>query len=81
MVDGYDLAVRRCDRTLARFGVRGVPTVGLPFDARTMHAVETRRVADHGDGVVVEEFVGGFVRDGAVLRLAEVAVNRLQGVA
>ena len=81
VVDGYDLAVRRCDRTLARFGVRGVPTVGLPFDARTMHAVETRRVADHGDGVVVEEFVGGFVRDGAVLRLAEVAVNRLQGVA
>ena len=31
------------------------------------------------DGVVVDEFVGGFVRDGEVLRLAEVAVNRVQG--
>ena len=28
VVDGYDLALRRCDRTLARFGVRGVPAVG-----------------------------------------------------
>ena len=79
VVDGYELALRRCDRTLARFGVHGVPAVGLRFDARTMHAVETRRVADREDGVVVDEFVSGFVRDGEVLRLAEVAVNRVQG--
>ena len=80
VVDGYELALRRCDRTLARFGVRGVPAVGVRFDARTMHAVETRRVADREDGVVVDEFVSGFVRDGEMLRLAEVAVNRVQGV-
>ena len=79
VVDGYELALRRCDRTLARFGVHGVPALGLRFDARTMHAVETRRVADREDGVVVGEFVGGFTRDGEVLRLAEVAVNRVQG--
>ena len=79
VVDGYELAVRRCDRTLARFGVHGVPAVGARFDARTMHAVETRRVADREDGVVVDELVSGFVRDGEVLRLAEVAVNRVQG--
>ena len=79
VVDGYELALRRCDRTLARFGVHGVPALGLRFDARTMHAVETRRVTDHEDGVVVDEFVSGFVRDGEVLRLAEVAVNRVQG--
>ena len=78
VVDGYELALRRCDRTLARFGVHGVPAVGVPFDARTMHAVESRRVADREDGVVMEEFVSGFVRDGEVLRLAEVAVNRVQ---
>ena len=79
VVDGYELALRRCDRTLARFGVHGVPAAGLRFDARTMHAVETRRVAGREDGVVVDEFVSGFVRDGEVLRLAEVAVNRVQG--
>ena len=79
VVDGYELALRRCDRTLARFGVHGVPAVGLRFDARTMHAVETRRAADREDGVVVDELVSGFVRDGEVLRLAEVVVNRVQG--
>ena len=80
LIEGYDLAIRRCDRTLAQFGVRGVPTVGARFDARTMHAVDTRRVKQQAEGVVVEEYVSGFVRDGAVLRLAEVAVNRVQGV-
>ena len=76
VAEGYELAVRRCDRMLARLGVHGVPTVGVAFDARTMHAVEARRVAGYREGMVVEEFVSGFVRDGAVLRLAEVAVNR-----
>ena len=59
--------------------MRGVPAVGGRFDARTMHALETRRVEDREDGVVVDEFVSGFTRDGEVLRLAEVAVNRMQG--
>ena len=79
VIEGYELAIRRCDRMLAQFGVRGVPTVGTRFDARTMHAVATRRTKQQEEGVVVEEYVSGFGRDGAVLRLAEVAVNRLQG--
>ena len=79
VIEGYELAIRRCDRMLAQFGVHAVPTVGARFDARTMHAVDTRRVKQQAEGVVVEEYIGGFVRDGAVLRLAEVAVNRLQG--
>ena len=78
VVEGYELAIRRCDRMLAQFDVHGVRTVGARFDGRTMHAVETRRVKQQEEGVVVEEYVSGFVRDGAVLRLAEVAVNRLQ---
>ena len=79
VIEGYELAIRRCDRMLAQFGVHGVSAVGARFDARTMHAVETRRSRQQEEGVVVEEYVSGFVRDGAVLRLAEVAVNRLQG--
>ena len=78
VVEGYELAIRRCDRMLAQYDVHGVRAVGARFDARTMHAVETRRVKQQEEGVVVEEYVSGFVRDGAVLRLAEVAVNRLQ---
>ena len=78
VIEGYELAIRRCDRMLAQFGVHAVPTVGARFNARTMHAVDTRRVKQQAEGVVVEEYIAGFVRDGAVLRLAEVAVNRLQ---
>lgn len=81
VIEGYELAVRRCDRMLARFGVLGVPAEGARFDARTMHAVDTRRVKQQAEGIVVEEYVSGFVRDGAVLRLAEVAVNRRSSAA
>ena len=77
VVQGYELALSRFDRTLAQCGVQLLQTVGHPFDARTMRAVETRRVAQRADNVVVEEFLSGFTRDGQVLRLAEVAVNRL----
>ena len=77
VVQGYELALRRFDRMLAQFGVQLLQTVGHPFDARTMRAVETRRVAQREDNVVVEEFLSGFTREGEVLRLAEVAVNRL----
>ena len=76
VVEGYELALRRFDRMLARFGVRRLRTIGCPFDSRTMHAMEVRRIEQAGDGEVVEELLGGFARDGDVLRLAEVAVNR-----
>lgn len=77
VVEGYELALRRFDRMLAGFGVRRLRTVGCPFDSRTMHAMEVRRIEQTADGEVVEELLGGFTRDGDVLRLAEVAVNRL----
>ena len=78
VVEGYEMALRRFDRILSRFGVRRLPATGHPFDSRTMHAMEVRRVEQAEDGVVVEELLGGFTRDGDVLRLADVAVNRLE---
>ena len=76
VVEGYELALRRFDRMLSRFGVQRLKTTGHPFDSRTMHAMEIRRVEQVEDGVVVEELLGGFTREGEVLRLADVAVNR-----
>ena len=77
VVEGYELALRRFERMLARFGVRRTQSTGRPFDSRIMHAMEVRRIEQAEDGMVVEELLGGFTRDGDVLRLAEVAVNRL----
>ena len=78
VVEGYELAIGRFDRLLSRFDVRRVQTVGQPFDARVMHAVEARRVDRAGDGEVVDELRSGFVRHDDVLRLADVVVNRRQ---
>ena len=77
VAEGYEMALRRFDRMLSRFGVRRLQAAGRPFDSRTMHAVEIRRVEQVADGVVVEELLGGFVRGDDVLRLADVAVNRV----
>ncbi len=76
VAEGYEVALRRFDRMLAGFGVERLRTAGRPFDARTMHAAEVCRVAGLGNGMVVEELLGGYTRDGDILRLAEVAVNR-----
>ena len=77
VVEGYEMALRRFDRMLSRFGVRPLLTIGRPFDSRTMHAVETRRAEELEDEIVAEELLGGFLRGDEVLRLADVAVNRL----
>ncbi|HEU0021491.1 MAG TPA: nucleotide exchange factor GrpE [Dehalococcoidia bacterium] len=77
VVQGYKMAIQRFDRALALAGVQVVPTVGRGFDAQSMRAVETRQVAGVADGVVVEEFLSGFVLGNAVLRPADVVVNRL----
>ena len=76
LIEGYDLALRRFDRVLSGFGVHANETLGKPFDPRLMHATETRAVAGAVEGEVVTEFLSGFMRDGEVLRLADVAVNR-----
>lgn len=74
---GYAMALERFDRALHGAGVRQVATVGEPFDARTMVAVQARRDSTAADGTVVEELRPGFVaEDGAVLRAAEVVVRR-----
>ena len=77
VVEGYEMAIRRFDRALDQLGVRVVPTVGHPFDARFMAAVGARQLDQVEDGLVVEELRGGFARGDEVVRPAEVVVNRL----
>ena len=76
VAEGYEIAIRRFDRMLSRYGVQRLETTGRPFDARTMRAAETRHDGNAESGIVVEELLSGYVRDGDILRLADVAVNR-----
>ena len=76
VMQGYEMAIERFDRALALAGVRVIETVGRGFDAESMRAVEIRTVAQAADGMILEEFLGGFIRGNEVLRPAEVVVNR-----
>ncbi len=78
IAEGYGLALRRFDRMLAGFGVDRVKAAGQPFDPRTMQATELRQISALADGVVVEELQCGYLRGEELLRVAEVAVNRIK---
>jgi molecular chaperone GrpE len=76
VAEGYTMALRRFDRALDRLGIKPIAALGQPFDAACMRAVETRRVRDQDQGIVIEEIAGGFIRAGQVMRTAEVIVNK-----
>ncbi len=69
--------LRRLDETLARRRVRRLPAVGEPFDPHRIHAVELTRDPERPNGQVVAELRPGWLLDDALLRPAEVVVNRV----
>ncbi len=76
LVQGLTLTLRRTDDFLARYRVRPLACVGLSLDPATMRAVVAEEVPGLPEGVVVREIRKGFVIDGALLRTAEVVVNK-----
>jgi len=76
IVQGYEMALRRFDRALAQIDIQTIATVGRPFDAAEMKAVGTACQHEQAAGVVLEEHLSGFKRNGRVIRTAEVIVNR-----
>ena len=75
VVEGYAMGLRRFDRALNLLGVSPIATVDHLFDAGCMRAVAKRAVGDKTPGIVLEETLSGFLRNGEVLRTAEVIVN------
>jgi molecular chaperone GrpE len=80
MADGLAMNLRRLDETLARRGVRPLPAVGQAFDPHLMHAAEVASDPARPAGAVIGELRPGFLLDDALLRPAEVVVNRPDGV-
>ncbi len=75
IIEGYEMAIRRFDHTLALFDIHPVKTIGEPFDPKTMKAVDKGSNPEMEKGVVIEERISGFVREDEVLKTAEVVVN------
>ncbi len=76
LVEAFDLILRKFDRVLAERGIVRIESIGKPFDAATMNAVGVRHEAGAEEGTVVDEVRGGYLREGQVLRAAEVFVHR-----
>ncbi|NEX22419.1 nucleotide exchange factor GrpE [Thiorhodococcus mannitoliphagus] len=76
MAEGMAMNLRRLDESLARRGVKPLTVVGRPFDPHSMHATGVAADPDIPAGQVVEELRKGFLHQDALLRPAEVIVNR-----
>ncbi|MDL1964813.1 MAG: nucleotide exchange factor GrpE, partial [Deltaproteobacteria bacterium] len=76
IIEGYEMALRRFDRALSYVGITPVIALGRPFDLVRMRAVGQESDSQKEAGIVIEEQVGGFVRQNEVIRTAEVIVNK-----
>lgn len=72
LLEGHDLALRRIDAALESRGIHPIECEGRPADPERMHVVDVVRRDDLSPGQVVEVLRRGYVRDGRVLRYAEV---------
>lgn len=75
MVEGYEMALRRFDRVLLKFGITPMLTIGQPFNPAFMRAVGKRSDPEQDENTVLEEHLGGFVKGADVLQVAEVVVS------
>ena len=74
---GIDLTLRRLDDLLVERRVRAVDAVGVALDPNCMRAVGVESHAGHFSGEVLREVRRGYVREGELLRPAEVIVNKI----
>jgi molecular chaperone GrpE len=58
-------------------GVEKIASVGQPFDPSMHEALTSRAEADKPDGIVLEEYQGGYSFQGQVLRPCKVIINKL----
>jgi len=74
---GMDISLRRIDGLLERYKVKPVDAVGKQLDPHTMQASATEQRVGFEDGIVLIEPRKGYLREGQLLRVAEVIVNKI----
>lgn len=72
--EGYDMAIRKFDASLALLDIQPIVSTGAVFDPKVMKALESRAVEGMEKGTVVETVSGGFKRGDEILRYAQVIV-------
>ena len=73
---GMDITVRRLNQLLERYSIEAIETKGQRMNPHTMRVMEVRTDEQYEDGFVIEEVRSGYLREGKLLRLAEVVAAR-----
>jgi len=74
---GMDISLRRIDGLLERYNVKPVDAVGKQLDPHTMQVSATEQRIGCEDGEILDETRKGYLREGQLLRVAEVIVNKV----
>jgi molecular chaperone GrpE len=74
LIEGVELTCKQYLEVLSRFGVRPIPSVGLPFDPAVHQAVATVDPKGQAPNTIVEEYEKGYYLHDRVLRPATVTV-------
>jgi molecular chaperone GrpE len=74
VADGVGMVLKQFGDTLARIGIKRVPTVGLPFDPSMHEAIQQLETDEHPPGTIVAEVQPGYAMGDKLLRAAMVVV-------
>jgi len=76
LAEGVKMVKKQFTDALAKFGVREVECIGLPFDPATQQAMMQVETGEYDDGTVVEVFQKGYWLNDRILRPAMVTVAK-----
>lgn len=74
LVQGVELTLKQFTETLARFGVKPIASLGVPFDPTCHQAVARQESKTTAENTVIEEYQKGYQLHDRILRAAMVAV-------
>ena len=75
-LEGQYLLRKRLLKILEAEGIERIPTVGQIFDPELHFAVKAVQDSNRANGIILAEERGGYRHNGAVLRYADVIVNK-----
>ncbi len=79
LVEGIKLTVQQLLKTLNKFGVSSIESLGKPFNPAVHQAMLVVETDQHEPNQVVEEFQKGYLLNDRLLRPATVSVSKLPG--
>jgi molecular chaperone GrpE len=75
-LEGLKLIYEKLLKTLEKHGVEKIDAVGMDFDPNFHEAMLQVESEDYEDNKIVEEFEGGYLLNGRLLRPAKAAVSK-----